>query len=1002
MESNKDITNIQANEYILVYPHIKQVNDYSDTKKFLTFFRKPPKKSSFIYQSEKDVTKMHSSKKSLNIEKEKLKDLEKKLDQDKDKNNDNDISNYYLINKDIELRNSNLKRTLDIKHALENFLRKSDLIEKIGKFFEEFHIQKSKMSAKKEKKEGKVEEENEKVIDTYIESIISKLADNVVIEKYKKNDFIMKMNDIGDNCYFLISGTLSVLKPVEYHVDVSYDDYMQYIANVLKYNENEFLENIRHVNPNFIDVGLVEDLKDLIKSYFIIKLNKDVNNLIINNNFDISFIKKRFELFNLSFEDFGLSSEQIYYHINEINKGSLVKEMDLKDFLNKIIMPKPEHYSRLVTNPHIFDEDKHKVTIMKYEDFLYLKPGSFFGETALDSKINKRNASIRAEEDCIILSLKNEIYKSLLQESNKKLKSFDVIFICKNFFFNDISPLIFNRRYFSLFKLLNKKKDDILYGQNERSSSVYFIKEGNARLVINASMLEIYNLIKKYFETLVNNPFLKLEPNEIKEIKKIYLEDTHITDIRHQSFIFKEQINTKRKFELYSSNLFDTLGLEEFFLNTNYLCSCKIISTDAKIFEISSDSLNIIISNEKEIHYAFYNLIRAKLISFIKRLHMIKNYYINQINFKIKANFFGTEVPPDRLIKGQTGDNLPYSKYYKRKPEQKIIKTYDSKIDNEEIKNDIFALNKTNLKYHTRNNKYWNPEFNTISLKGKESLTYDNFMSNKKPEKKPKFKIKNKNNSPKKNTDKNNILFKVNKEKKKLASSNKIKNLTENINDKDLDTERKNRIMETTVIRIGMDYLSLKEIGNRVKNPKSKTSYELSIVKNNYYYKTYNNIKNNSFLNNNSTEKSSFQTNKTKNHSSVGNVKGNILNNKSEPFSLKNNIMSMTYKNRTNYYNNKLPHILINTYNNFTNLLNKSNLSYYNKYSFKNKTKTNLFKSSKIGNKNYGQNTNYNRTFFDKNKNSFNVILTNDSNPNLKEKSKSKSKSKSNKKKLFA
>ena len=84
-------------------------------------------------------------------------------------------------------------------------------------------------------------------------------------------------------------------------------------------------------------------------------------------------------------------------------------------------------------------------------------------------------------------------------------------------------------------------------------------------------------------------------------------------------------------------------------------------------------------------------------------------------------------------------------------------------------------------------------------------------------------------------------------------------------------------------------------------------------------------------------------------------------------------------------------------------MLNKSNLSYYNynKYKFKNRTKTNLFKSTKIGNKNNGQNTNYNRTFFDKKKNSFNVILTNDSNPNLKEKSKSKSKSrsKSNKKK---
>ena len=512
-------------------------------------------------------------------------------------------------------------------------------------------------------------------------------------------------------------------------------------------------------------------------------------------------------------------------------------------------------------------------------------------------------------------------------------------------------------------------------------------------------MLEIYNLMRKIFEILINNPFLKPNQNEIKEIKEFYLKDTNITDIRHQSYIFKEQLNTKRKFELYSSNLFDTSGLEEFFLNINYLCSCKIISIDAKIFEISNDSLNIIISNEKQIHYAFYNFIRAKLISFIKRLHMIKKYYINQINYKIESNFFGTEVPKNRLIKGQTGEKIPFSKLYKRKPDQKIIKTYSSKLENEEIKNDIFSFNKANLKYRTRNNKFWNPELNTISKKRKESLTYDNFMSNKKAEKKIniKFKIKNNNDSDNKNLGKKNNLLTVNKERNKLASSILENNIADNINDKDLDIEGKNRIMETTVIRIGMDYLSLKEIGNRVKNPKSKTTSELSIVKNDYY-RTYSHIKNNSFKNNNSTEKTNYHTKNYNN--SFGNTKGNIIKNKSEPFSLKNNIMSLTYKNNTNYYNNNLPHILINTYNNFTNMLNRSNLTYYNKYDLRNKTKTNLFKSKKIFNKNYGQNNNYNRTYFDKNKNSFNVILTNDSNPILKEKSKSKSKSKSlNKKK---
>ena len=614
MENKSIISHDEINEYIIVYPPIRQINDSSDTKEYLSLFSKAPKRNSLVmpFEFRQTLKKRKRSNNSFNLEKEDEKHKELDLEQNI---NQNEKYNIFLINKDIELRKAKSKRTQDIKHALESFFRKSDLIERLTKFFEEFRdnlmkIKKSK-SAKKDKKEGlrnegtkkegiknegeKKEEENEKIIESYIDSVVSKLAENVVIEKYKKNKFIVKMNEIGDSCYFLLSGKLSVLKPVEYHIEITYDDYMKYIVNLLKYNEQEIIENIRHVNQNFIDIGLVQDLQDFIKSYFIIKLNKDINYLFKNNNFDFSFIQTRLEKFNLSLDDFNLSMEEIEKQMDKINKLSLKKEKDLQDYFNKITTPKEDDFKRMETNPHIFEEDKHKISIFKYEDFLYLKPGSFFGETALESNVNKRNASIRTEEDCIILSLKNKVYKTLLLESNKKLKSFDVIFICRNFFFNDISPIIFDRRYFPLFKLVNKIKGEKIYEQNDPLTSVYFIKEGNVKMEINVSMIEIYNSIKKYFDILTNNPFLKCNQSEIKEIKEFYIEDINIINVRHQNPIFKEKLRVKRKFELYSSNLFDTLGLEEFFLNNGYLCSCKVISNEAKIFEISIDSLNLII-----------------------------------------------------------------------------------------------------------------------------------------------------------------------------------------------------------------------------------------------------------------------------------------------------------------------------------------------------------------------------------------------------------------------
>ena len=198
-----------------------------------------------------------------------------------------------------------------------------------------------------------------------------------------------------------------------------------------------------------------------------------------------------------------------------------------------------------------------------------------------------------------------------------------------------------------------------------------------------------------------------------------------------------------------------------------------------------------------------------------------------------------------------------------------------------------------------------------------------------------------------------------------IKSSSQIKNITEYSADINKDNDRTKRIMEMTIIKVGKDHLSLKEIGDRVKNFSKSNNSDLSIVRN-LYYKTYSNIKNNAFINDLSDKKGN-QINKTQNNYSTNNNKNlrNINSNKIEPFSLKNNIMSLTSKNK-NLYNNQLPRIPINTYSNFNNLLYKSNIYYYSKYNSKNKIKTNLFKSANNIYKRYNKKINY-KTFFNAN-----------------------------------
>ena len=172
------------NENILVYPPIKAIIDNSESKKFLSLFSKK-------LNNKISSDKFDSNNSQKNSE----------LIKEKNPNPDNVNDEIFLLNKGIEQEKTKSKRTGDVISALENFLRKSDLIQKIIKFFEENYREKSKH--RKEKK-NQIDEEKEKLTEIHIKSLISKLADNVGIEIYKKNDFVVKMNEIGDNCYFLL------------------------------------------------------------------------------------------------------------------------------------------------------------------------------------------------------------------------------------------------------------------------------------------------------------------------------------------------------------------------------------------------------------------------------------------------------------------------------------------------------------------------------------------------------------------------------------------------------------------------------------------------------------------------------------------------------------------------------------------------------------------------------------------------------------------------------
>ena len=734
MSYEKNINkNFNKEEFFQVYPPLQKVNsNTNETNKFIKLFTKPVKRGSPKKKENNTSIKQNNTFRSMN--KHNLELIEESLNEshkifssknsffsctlkNKETNsaegdtkirqidnvsniefsNDDEYS-YYLINKGLDLQKEKKKRTHSIKKALEKFLYKTNVIEKLKANLYEIESQKNydiKTNQNKIKNNNVKEKDDNKEakIKNKIYDIVKKLSGKLVIEKVPENQFVVKMNEKGDNCYFLLSGKLSIMKPVEYkNIKISYLDYITYLINLLKYNEIDLINQILKVNHYFINIKSIEDFLIIVKGCFIDKINKYLE---LFNTLSYDDIETLLNSYNLTFKDFNIDTNQLKKDMNDIDTNKyknqdilddsisserekkekkLSKNMILKQYIlnkfslsidDKIIL---SNYNFLFDSKE--EETSNTITLFKYEYFLNLFPGSFFGDMALETRVRKRNATIRTEEECFILSLSNDDYVSLLFEDNKKLKSMDLIFLTSKFFFTDISPVIFDKYYFALFKSFERVKGDIIYQQETEFSSIYFLKEGNVKLELNATMIDIHNLIKFFIDVIEEKNYLKYSNKKIEKLKSNYLNDKELLNLRSKNYIYLQKFNEKQKFEISTINKNECLGDLELFLISGYIHTCSVVSQKATILEIKKKDLCKIFNEEKDVLPNYYQFVMNKLISQIKRLYYIKNNYINQIKSKVKNNYYDNLVSPnfyDQIKNNNT------STYYDKKVELKKI-----------------------------------------------------------------------------------------------------------------------------------------------------------------------------------------------------------------------------------------------------------------------------------------------------------------------------------------
>lgn len=488
------------------------------------------------------------------------------------------------------------------------------------------------------------------------------------------------MNEIGEDCYFLLSGKVSILKPVEYpNIKLTYKQYFIYLKNLLDLKEIDLLTQILNKNKKFLDVVNIDEVIRLIKVYFASTLKKELKKKL--NGITLDELEEYFKEFNYKLEDFQINKEKMIKEIRANMEIDSNIDIMIKNYICDNMKISTEDLF-LLDMHNVFNIERERkaplVNLVRYEIFLFLYPGSFFGDAALEAKIKKRNATIRAEEDCIICSLSNEYYGSLIAEENKRLKIIDLQFLVNNFFFKEISPTIFNKYYYPMFTLSEKYKKDVIFKANDKLSSILLLKDGTIKTEICANMKDLLDLIKKLIKALyVKSNNLKISVEELMELRKQYLKD----DFALQGMDNKDYILSSRQpkhiYNLYYSDGFECLGIIEYFLNINFITTCTVVSDKAIFMEIKRDDLNRIIKNDKEILPNYYNFVYMNALSLTRRIYFLKNNILNQLvtnlneKTKIKKIFMDNSIGNNHKQRVEIINSDKVKKFYKKKIKDK-------------------------------------------------------------------------------------------------------------------------------------------------------------------------------------------------------------------------------------------------------------------------------------------------------------------------------------------
>jgi CRP-like cAMP-binding protein len=269
---------------------------------------------------------------------------------------------------------------------------------------------------------------------------------------------LFRAGERSDNFYIILEGEVSILMPQEVEMELTEEEYLDYLNTLRKIGENELVKKI--INSNKLKDKLRHHNNHAVKSTSLLKSESMIEEKIVNNVVDNQKEKVR------------------NYNLNEI------------------------------TNPKINDHSYDKripFHIWHYSYLGGLKAGDYFGDSGMTDSFFKRyiililrTVTVVTEKQCHLGIVHKKIFDNFISEANVKNKLNLVHFLVGTDVFNGIEAGRFSKRYYNMFFEVRCRLSDKLLNSAESATDIFFIKDGEFELSMNANLKDIDRMVKLF------------------------------------------------------------------------------------------------------------------------------------------------------------------------------------------------------------------------------------------------------------------------------------------------------------------------------------------------------------------------------------------------------------------------------------------------------------------------------------------------------------------------